>query len=237
MAHASAIDQAYVLETLHRLQFSISKFLRHGGKHLTAPESTYYEVISLLAKLVPVAIAVRRSESVPDILWRVASGLSCSLGILHDQAMLFSPSGRQSALLRLAALHGLSYLRDAAVAIKLATAYVTVINEREKERDLSGLSNLHKEVVAQITALDKVANQELQAAKARIADLKAEVSKQDFEQEVIAWTFEKSDGESDEEGTLQVSDEVGDWIREWAKNLADSWRKNIKGWEHVRWSI
>lgn len=184
-------------------------------------------------------IAARRSEPVPDILSQVVSGLTGSLDILHDEALLVPPRDKQSVLTRLAALHGLSYLRDTAIAVKLATAYVTVVNEREKERDRSGLSNLHKEVVAQITALDKAASQELQAARARIADLKAEVSRRNFEQELIAWAFGKSDGEADEgsEGTRQLGDKIDEGITEWAKILTHSWKKNIKGWEHVRWSI
>lgn len=181
------------------------------------------------------AIAARRSEPVPGILSQVVSGLTGSLDILHDEGLSFPPRDKKSVLLKLAALHGLSYLRDTAIAVKLATAFITVVNEREKERDRSGLSNLHKGVVAQITALDKAANQELQAAKLRIADLKAEVSKHNFEQELIAWTFGESDGDADE-GTRQLSDKVDGGITEWAKILANSWRKNIKGWEHVRWS-
>ena len=227
----SGADQVFVLETLQRLHISFGRFLREKCEGLTPQERAYYQVVSLLTKLVPAAIAAPRLGKPPAIFASIVSGVASGLDILHDLTFYVpADGGKHNVLLMLASPHGLSYLRDAAVAVRFAALYVTAINDREKERDRSGQSNLSKEVMARINELDAAADGELKAGKDRVSLLKKELAAPDFERELLSWAFR---GEAVGQ---QLRAELDDGVKEWTRAVAESWKQNIRGWEQVKWA-
>jgi N-terminal acetyltransferase B complex non-catalytic subunit len=235
--HAAVVDELYVLESLDRLGNAFASFLHGKTSRLTNQEHMYYEVVSQLTRFVPAAISATNSGPAVDFLTNLAAALTCSLSILHDAALSLPAKGdADPVLLMLASPHGLSYLQDAATAVRVATAHVVAFNDREKERDRSGQSNVPKEVMALVKTLDTSACEELQAGKARVVMLKAEVSKANLERRLVEWTF-KSDGQGGWGLLAQdIREEVADGVSEWARAVAESWRVGVKGWEQAKWA-
>jgi hypothetical protein len=233
-AQAAAADHAYVVETLDRLERSFNKFLRQRQLRLTTPERTYFELLAYLARLTRDAMAANRTQPASELIPRLVAGVNGCLTMHHATAFaLPADQEEEHRLLMLAAWHGLSYLRDAATAVRLAAGHVVSFNDRERERDRSGQSLLQKEVLAQVAALDAAAKKELELGKARVQLLATEVTKREFKGQVVRWTLGSPGSEDDMSKALR--EEVGEEAGEWATLLADSWKQNVKGWEQVKW--
>jgi hypothetical protein len=236
-AFGSAVDQDYLLETLGRLERSFNKHLRNRRFYLTAQERTYYELLCLLARLIPAAMAASRAEPLDGLISRLTLGVADCLATLHATSLSIpTEQDSETVLLMLASPHGLSYLRDAAIAIKLGVATVTSHNEREKERDRSGQTTIRKEVMAHMSTLDGAAAKELQHGKARVEFLKKEVAKPEFEKQVMAWA--RDTGVDDQDGSFfrALGEMAEDDMKSWARVVANSWRQQAKGWNRVKWA-
>ncbi|GKT40674.1 uncharacterized protein ColSpa_00855 [Colletotrichum spaethianum] len=231
VAQTTAAEQVFVLESLQRLSNSLNKYLHTRGNNLTQQEEMYYDIISLLTNLVPLAVAASRSPPSPELLSNIVSGIKSGLEVLRAQS-LSTPADAESskALLMLSSLHGLSVLRDAAAAVKLAASHIVAFNEREKERDRSGQSNVPKDFMTQVKALEAAAGTALAEGKARVLLLKKESDS--LSAKLGSWTFE---ADLEDKLAEQIRDVAGNHVSVWSQRVTDSWRTNVKGWELVRW--
>ncbi|KAI5463565.1 N-acetyltransferase B complex non catalytic subunit-domain-containing protein [Mariannaea sp. PMI_226] len=222
-AAAAIPDQTFFLEMMSQLSNSFSKFINGPESDLTQSEATYFEVISLLTTLIPFAIGIGRSSPVPEVFTQIMEGLKAGIESLRAKV---TPDKAEVAgqLATLSSMHGIGVFRDVAGATKQATQWILSYNERQKERDRSGNSNLPKDVVTQTKALQAMAEAALKDGKDWISKLKAQVNGRDFEPAARRWIFE------DNEAVLEV---VG---TEAVGRLVHSWEANVKGWMEVKWA-
>ncbi|KAF9870648.1 N-acetyltransferase B complex non catalytic subunit [Colletotrichum karsti] len=231
VAQTTAAEQTFTLESLQRLNTSMSRFLHARGKHLTQHEEMYYDIISLLTALVPLAVTASRSPPPPELVSSIVAAIKSGLEVLRAQSLSTSPETEESkVLLMLGSLHGLSVLRDAAAAVKLAMSHIVAFNEREKERDRSGQSNIPKDIMVQVKALEAAAATAMTEGKARVLLLKKESDT--FNARLGKWTFE---AEVEDKLAKQIREVAGSHVGVWTQRVADSWRTNVKGWELVQW--
>lgn len=222
-AAASHADQVFVLETLARLSNSFNKFLGGPAADLTRQEAIYFGVISLLSTLVPFAASVDRAAPLTDVFAQMADGVKAAMATLRAEIAQFDSSEVSDQVSLLGSMHGLALFRDVAVAAKHAAQWILAFNEREKERDRSGKSNLPKEMVAQAKTILSEAEAALKEGKAWAAKLKDIVNSRDFDRKVQRWAFEGFD---------EVQSVVGDGPM---RTLVESWQANVKGWLQVKW--
>ncbi|KAF5020067.1 hypothetical protein F66182_7909 [Fusarium sp. NRRL 66182] len=221
-AAAAVPEQIFVLESLSQLSNSSTKFLDGSSTDFTPQEATYFEVISLLSTLIPFTTGINRANPIPEEFTQIIETLKIALDTLKLELPPLTDVANQ--ITALGSLHALSMLRDTAVATKNAAKGIIAFNDREKERDRSGTSNLPKEVMAQVKDLVAVSEAVLKEAKDAATTLKDHVHGRNFELEVRKWTFEGA------EDVLEVVGEGG------IKTLVKSWETNAKGWTQVKWS-
>ncbi|KAK2001511.1 N-acetyltransferase B complex non catalytic subunit [Colletotrichum falcatum] len=232
IAQTTASEQVFVSESLQRLGNSLNTFLHTRENVLTHQEEVYYEIISLLSSLVPLAVAASQNPPPPELLSSIISAIKSGLEALRVQFMSMPADvDRIKALLMLSSLHGLFLLRDAAAAVKLSVSHIVAFNEREKERDRSGQSNVPKEIMAQVKVLDAAAVAVMTEGKARVILLKKEIDSLGANS-LSSWTFET---DPEDKTAKQIRDVAGAHVGVWSQRMADSWRTNLKGWELVRW--
>ncbi|KAG9504965.1 hypothetical protein J7337_004947 [Fusarium musae] len=221
-ATAAIPDQIFVLESLSQLSNSFMKFSNGPSGDLTPQEATYFEVTSLLSTLIPFATSINRAKPIPEEFFQIMDTLKIAIDTLKLELLPLANASEQ--VTSLSTLHSLAILRDTSVAIKASAQWVIAFNDREKERDRSGKSNLPKEVMAQIRELVTVSEATLKEGKATVAKMKEQVYGRDFEPAVRAWIFEDADN------VLGIVGEAA------TKKLVQSWESNVKGWTQVVWS-
>ncbi|KAG5744647.1 hypothetical protein H9Q70_012649 [Fusarium xylarioides] len=221
-ATAAIPDQIFVLESLSQLSNSFMKFSDGPRGDLTSQEATYFEVISLLSTLIPFATGINRAKPIPEEFFQIVDTLKIAIDTLKLELLPLTNASEQ--VTTLSTLHSLAILRDTSVAVKNSAQWVIGFNDREKERDRSGKSNLPKEVMAQIKELVAVSEATLKEGKATVAKMKEQVYGRDFEPAVSAWIFEGADN------ILGIVGEAA------TKKLVKSWGSNVKGWTQVVWS-
>lgn len=222
LAAAAIPDQTFVLETLSQLSNSFTKFLQGPSEDVTPQEATYFEVISLLSTLIPFVTSISRAKPIPEEFAQITDTLGIALDTLRLD--MTAPSDVANQVTALSTLHSLAILRDTAGAIKNSANWIISFNDREKERDRSGKSNLPKEVMAQIKGLVTTSTATLNEGKECVGKLKDQVIGRDFEPSVRKWIFEDSN---------DVLEVVGESA---TGKLVKSWETNVKGWMHVLWS-
>lgn len=198
------------------------KFLNGPRGNLTPQEATYFEVISLLSTLIPFATGINRAKPIPEEFFQIVDTLKIAIDTLKLELLPLANASEQ--VTTLSTLHSLAILRDTSAAIKNSAQWVIGFNDREKERDRSGKSNLPKEVMAQIKELVTASETALKEGKATVAKMKEQVYGRDFEPTVRAWIFEDADD------ILGIVGGAG------TTKLVKSWEFNVKGWTQVVWS-
>ncbi|VTT69154.1 unnamed protein product [Fusarium fujikuroi] len=221
-ATAAVPDQIFVLESLSQLGNSFMKFSNGPRGDLTPQEATYFEVISLLSTLIPFATGINRAKPIPEEFFQIVDTLKIAIDTLKLELLPLANASEQ--VTTLSTLHSLAILRDTSAAIKNSAQWVIGFNDREKERDRSGRSNLPKEVMAQIKEVVTASETALKDGKATVAKMKEQVYGRDFEPAVRAWIFEDADN---------ILGIVGGAA---TKKLVKSWESNVKGWTQVVWS-
>jgi hypothetical protein len=221
-AAAAIPDQVFVLESLSQLSNSFIKFSKGPSTDFTPQEATYFEVISLLSTLVPFTTSINRANPVPEEFAQIVDTVKIALDTLKLDIVPLATASEQ--ITTLSTFHSLAILRDTAAATKDAAQWIIAFNEREKERDRSGKSNLPKEVMFQIKELVTVSEAALKDGKDTVSKLKEQVYGRDFEPAVRRWIFD---------GAESVLEIVGEGA---TKKLAKSWEANVKGWLQVKWS-
>ena len=125
-------------------------------------------------------------------------------------------------------------LRDTAVATRLSVSLVLGFHEKEAARDRTGRSSLHKDVVAELKALDALGAKALGDVRGRIKILREKMGEAGWLDRVLGWTFGADDAED------PIAAAVGDVVggragaEEWAGKVLESWREGLKGWANVR---
>ncbi|KAM0413590.1 hypothetical protein ACHAPT_013631 [Fusarium lateritium] len=221
-AVAAIPDQIFVLETLSQLSNSFTKFLHGSQKDVTPQEATYFEVTSLLSTLIPFVTSIGRAKPIPEEFAQMVDTLTIALDTIKLD--MVAPSNVSNQVTALSTLHSLAILRDTAGAIKNGAHWIISFNDREKERDRSGKSNLPKEVIAQIKDLIATSTAALKEGKDCVGKLKEQVIGRNFEPSVRRWIFEDADDE------LEILGEGA------TGRLVKSWETNVKGWMQVQWS-
>ncbi|KAH6995890.1 N-acetyltransferase B complex non catalytic subunit-domain-containing protein [Ilyonectria sp. MPI-CAGE-AT-0026] len=222
-AAAAIPEQIFVLEMLSQLSNSFTKFLNGPKSDLTQPEAIYFEAISLLTSLIPFTTGMGRPSPVPEIFGHIVDGVKAAIETLASEVAPEGKSGAAGQIAMLSSMHAVAILRDTADATKQAVQWILAANERQKERDRSGNSNLLKDVVAQLKTLLTVAETALKDGKGWTAKLKEQVSGRDFEPAARRWIFENG---------KDIQAVVGD---DALTRLVGSWEANIKGWTEVKW--
>lgn len=188
--------------------------------------------MSLLAALLHTGLETPKAAPAPPGLSAATTGIRSSLAALRTDFASVSP--RMAALESGGVLgsltnpHGLSLLRDAAVAARQSAALVLAVQASEQARDRSGRSSLHKEVVAEAKRVDELAAEVLGEVGDRVKELKEALGQGGWLDRVEGWMFPEKE-EADKVGEL-VRDVVGAAeVEEWAGKVVESWREGMKG--------
>lgn len=219
------IEQTFVVEMMGQLGNSMSKFLRGAASNSTSSEMIYFEAVHLLAALIPLCVNIDRTAPLSGVFSQIADAVKAAMDS-HRASLPTLGTGIDATVMMVRSLHTLAMFRDTAMATKLTTQWVLAFNEREKERDRSGKSNLPRDVVAQVKGLQLAAEVALKEGKAVVATLKGEVgSGSEFAKKLRRWVFEDGKGQD-------VDEVIEDGT---VKELVESWRQNITGWGQVKW--
>lgn len=222
VAHLAA-DQTYVLEIVAQLGNSFAKFLPGPQTEFTDSELQYFQVVGLLCTLVPVCAS--RANGVADVLQQITGAVTAAMESQRDAiATLAAGSEITSSLNLLRSLHKLTLLRETAIAVQQACQWILKLNDREKERDRSGQSNIAKDVIVQLKYLDAAAAAVLKSRKEWIARMKQDVSSGGIVERDVK--------------KLVFGDELGKTLRSIVTDdavfrLVSSWRKNITAWHKI----
>ncbi|KAK0625433.1 N-acetyltransferase B complex non catalytic subunit-domain-containing protein [Bombardia bombarda] len=233
-------ERNYILECLDRLSNSLTSFIHlpETPSRLTSPEMTYYSVISLLSAALLTGISTTKADPAPKTLQLVTSSIKSALAGLRASLTVSTPSSLPmgDVFFSLSDMHTMSYARDTALAIKHSAAFVLAFHEKEVARDRSGKSSLHKDVVAEMKALEVVSTKALGEIKKHVQSLKEALGEGGWLDRMLEWTF-GDEGEAEDEVTEAVSDVVDGrgGAEEWAGKVLESWREGVKGWGMARW--
>ncbi|KAJ3496819.1 hypothetical protein NLG97_g2373 [Lecanicillium saksenae] len=221
----SVTDQNYVVEMLGQITNSFSKFLPGAASVFTQSELQYFEAISLLSSLV--VLCTDRAAGLSELLGQFTSAITAALESQRDYLDSLaegSEIGNTTSLLQ--SLHRIVLLRDTAVAVRSASQWIFGFNEKQKERDRSGQSNLPKEVIIQTKALGVTADEILKQCKTWVMRLTQDTKSGGvIEREIKKFIY------GGEEGKLLqgfVTDST-------VFDLVGSWRKSLAAWQGVQW--
>ncbi|VUC24771.1 unnamed protein product [Clonostachys rosea] len=215
-------DQLFVLESLSQISNSLSRFLSGPDDELTAPETVYYDLINVLSTLIPLCATNPRSAGFEEAIGELTKATEAALDTLRVQLPSEDDDSLEGTISALGSMHGLAMYRDAAVAISGTAQWILDFNKLEKERDRSGQSNLPKDTVGQVTALQSAAAAALKDGQSRVSGLKGRVQGS-FQSRLKTWVFEGADDIRD-----IVEDDI---VADFAAHI----RENVQGWQHVKW--
>lgn len=231
-------DKSYLVETIARLHNSFTNILHLQATptKLTAAEETYFTVLSLLSAVLLTALTTSPDVSPASTLSALTVPLKAAMASLRTAFLSVPPYhiSQPEVFSSLVDMHTTSTLRDAALAIKHSAAFVLAFHSREMARDRTGKSNLHKDAVAEMKALDALASKVLGDIKGRIKMLKEKLGEAGWLDRLLDWTFEaKGAGDG---LTQAVSAMVGGraGAEEWAGKVLESWGDGVKGWNYVK---
>ncbi|KAK0648927.1 N-acetyltransferase B complex non catalytic subunit-domain-containing protein [Cercophora newfieldiana] len=239
---AAARDRNYALESLTRLNHSLTNFIHHPSTPslLTGPEMTYYSVVSLLASALLTSLSTARGDPTPKTLSLATSSVRNALSSLRNACFHSASLHMPATLFALTDIHTVAYLRETALVAKHSATFVLAFHERELARDRSGKSALHRDVVSEMKALEAVASKTLAETKNHLQKLKEMLGEGGWLDRLLEWTFGHEGGEAEREGEgyrAAVADIAGgrDTAEEWAGKMLESWRETVKGWLMTRW--
>ena len=219
---SSGPDQSFVLESLSRIGNSFNKFLSGPASDFTPAEAVYYDVIGLLSTLVPLCAGSSRTPAFEEAFGGLADAVAAGLEGLRSQIPYEGGSEPEDIVSLLSSMHAVGVYRDMASGISLAAQWIVNFNERAKERDRSGKSNLPKEVVARIKGLQAAADAALKEGRGWMTGAKTHM-KGDFQGRFKRWVFEGAEALRD----VAYEDIV--------PGLVGNMRENVEGWQQVKW--
>lgn len=211
----------FVLEHMSRIGNSLSTFLAVGDdSSVTSEEAIYFNLLSVLSGLILLSTSLDRpaaEETLPALVESAKTALGSLQGVLSSSG----GTGAEEATVNLSNLHGLTILRDSAVATRLTCQWILAHNEKEKERDRSGQSGLPKDVVAQVKHLQTAAESSSKFGKTWLSTLQSQVGGADFRKHAQAQLSGDQLSGLDTSRTLD--------------HVIASWKATLKGWQDVRW--
>ncbi|KAK0712889.1 N-acetyltransferase B complex non catalytic subunit-domain-containing protein [Lasiosphaeria miniovina] len=236
-------DRNYVAERVADLSNSLTDFLHRTATPslLTSAELVYYTVVSLLSASVVTSLYIPRADPAPPkTLSMTTSSVRTALAGLRSEltSPRVNPTTSQTCK-ALTNMHNVAYVRETAVAVKHTAAFVLAFYDNEMARDRTGKSALHKDVVAEMKALEAVATKTLAETKAHVQKLKEQLGEAGWLDRMLEWAYsdESSSSSSQDDEALQaVKSVVSDsaHAEEWGGKLLESWREGVKGWGMVR---
>ncbi|KAK4162403.1 N-acetyltransferase B complex non catalytic subunit-domain-containing protein [Cladorrhinum sp. PSN259] len=241
---AAIREKAYALEVLSHVSETLTALLQSSESlPLTLAEHTYFSILSLLSSAVLIGISTPRTDpSPPKTLSLLTSSIKSAAGTLRTG---FSATSTKRIIASLTELHSTALARDTGMAIKQSAAFVLSWNEKENARDRSGRSGLHKEVVAEMKALEAAGTRVVADVKTHFSKLKEGLSESGWLDRVLEVTFPEHDGNDGNDDDDVVVGAVRRVVRrggggqedeeEWAGKVVDSWRESVKGWVIVQW--
>ncbi|KHN96017.1 N-acetyltransferase B complex, non-catalytic subunit [Metarhizium album ARSEF 1941] len=219
-AAVTGIDKTFVVEMMARIGNSMSKFVHKASGYCTTSEMFYFEAVNLLAALIPLCVSIDKSVPLPDVFGQITEAVTAAITTQLDELPELDGTVAQTVS-GLRSLHEVTMLRDTAMAAKLAAQWILSLNEREKERDRSGSSNLPREVVSRVKDLQAGSEAALKEGKSHITKLKQELGTgSGLVEKLRTWAFE--------DGGRELNDLVEDGT---LKEVVESWRQNLAGWE------
>ncbi|KAK4213132.1 N-acetyltransferase B complex non catalytic subunit-domain-containing protein [Rhypophila decipiens] len=243
-ANEAAIrDRNYIIETLARLNNSLTMFLHKSETplFLTSAEMTYNTVVSLLSASLLTSISTSRADPVPKAVCAIGSSVRSAFAHLRTSFYTPLPTGSSSSppdiYSSVINFHTMSYVRDTALAMKYSAAFVISFHEKELARDRTGKSSLHKEVIAEMKALDAVATKALMELKKHVQKMKESLGEGGWLDRMLDWVFGlEEDDEQEDEVAKAVEQVIGGRAEaeEWVSKVLESWREGAKGWGMVR---
>ncbi|KAF4127009.1 N-acetyltransferase B complex (NatB) non catalytic subunit [Geosmithia morbida] len=220
----SESDHVFVVETLTRIGNSYNQFLGGPEGDLTAAEAVYHDMVGLLSTLAPLCAASGSGRAAGlDAFCELTESIGAGLESLRDMIPAGSSDDVEGAVALLGSLHTVGVYRDAAKAVSLAAQWIMGVNQRAKERDRSGQSNLPKEVVARTKSLQSAAEEALKQGKGWMDRLRTTVKSGDFKGRLSSWLFK------DAEAIRDVAYE------EVVPGLVGNIGENVNGWQEVHW--
>ncbi|KAK1753348.1 N-acetyltransferase B complex non catalytic subunit-domain-containing protein [Echria macrotheca] len=238
---AAIRDRNYVLERLTHLNRSLATFIHHPKtpSALTSAELGHYTIVSLLAAAALTSLSTSRADPTPKNMSLASSSIRTTLMSLRASSLQPAPAHMSATCFALTNMHAVSYLREAALAVKHTAGFVLAFHERELARDRSGKSALQRDVVAEMKALETVAAKILSETKAHLQKLKEALGEGGWLDRLLGWIFGEDEQavDGDEELRRAVSDMIGgpEGAEEWCGRVLEGWREGIKGWLMVRW--
>lgn len=218
-----AYDEPYILETLAELANSFAKFLPDAHSTCTLQEQQHFELVALLCNII--TLATSRSPSLVDILPQLASAVTSTLeGQWEHIDSESSSRPAQKTAWRLRSLHAVAMLRDSAAAVTTSCKWLTMFNDRMKEKDRSGQSNVPKEVMASIKAMQAASATVASKGQRLIGEMRQDVGI--VKGDLKAWLAEGNYGK--DVLAFAGNDKA-------LEKLVASWTKNLKGWQGVVW--
>lgn len=244
-----AKEHAYDLETLSRIHNSATTILhdKTTAAHLTCAEHALYTSTALLSGLLSASLSpVPRSSSssssapLPTSVTAAVAGLKTTLSTLRTAVLAHSPATDET-FASLTDMRTLSALRDASLATRHAAAFLLAWHERETTGKVkSGAAGgCHKDILAEMKALDGIAGKALVEVRGRIKALKGRLGEGGWLDRLLEWTFGNEEEEEKDEIVRGVAALTGGrgGAEEWAGRVLESWVEGVKGWGMVRMEV
>ncbi|KAL8335938.1 hypothetical protein RB598_009901 [Gaeumannomyces tritici] len=237
-------DFVYVSERLIAVHESLTRFihLEDTTLLLTSAEESYYNALTLLSGAMMISLVTVRGEEMPVSFGASTTALKTAMATLRNALLPREASPADTAPVKHVTLgqlsdpHTMAMLRETALAVRLGAALVLGYHDSQMARDRTGKTSLHKDAVAEMKVLVKLAFQILDDIKERIKLIKSELAEPTWKDRVIQWTYGEGEDGAGQEPSKSVFETIGGRtaVEAWAGKVVESWREGIKGWGMVK---
>lgn len=222
-ASASSHEETYVLETITALGNSLARFLPDAVGKCTVAEQQHYDLLAVLCSVL--TLAVSKSSALLEIFPQLVEAVTTTLEGQAERISLGADAvPAHGALWRLRSLHEVALLRDSTAAVRETATWLVNFNNRMKEKDRSGQSNLPKDVLSGLNTMREMADKTAKLGSRWAPDLKQSMSV--LRPELKAFIGSGDYGKD-------VWDLVGN--DRGLERLISSWNKNLTKWQGVVW--
>lgn len=222
-AAGSSHEETYILETVTGLANSLARFLPDTAEKCTVAEQQHYDLLSVLCSML--TLSVSKSEAFLAVFPQLAEAVKATLeGQSERVTLAANATPVDGTIWRLRSLHEVGMLRDSTAAVRETTTWLINYNNRMKEKDRSGQSNLPKDVLAGLNSMRETADKIAKLGNRWAPDLKQGLSvlRPDLKAFIGGGDYGKDVWEL-------VGNDRG------LERLISSWNKNISKWQGVIW--
>ncbi|RYP46721.1 hypothetical protein DL768_007111 [Monosporascus sp. mg162] len=244
--HVLSLDREYVIETTEALRLQIQGLLakREG---LTGPETHYYSIASMIAKLVSDFVQLYISHKpTSESGASIDSSIKEIVAVLEEQTtdLLTVPTNYHSELREFhgfVGMHAMGMLRESIFLIKLTAGYLTSALDKMKALDKTLANNNETtRAIGQLKSMSAVATASAADIKSRIKTMKQLVEGGGWIDRLRDWAFTNDAQHGPQRGDRELIAEalnvaVDDAAFErWAGTVVDSWQELMNGWSSVK---